>query len=99
MQQSTSDEEVPLSIQDIFPDLGNTPEDAFLREMIWDAFMEALDDLPAEQREVFVRNEIEERSFRELAEEQGVSINTLLSRKRYAILPLRKRLQKLYDEL
>lgn len=99
MQQSTSDEEVPLSIQDILPDLGNTPEDAFLREMIWDAIMEALDDLPAEQREVFVRNEIEERSFRELAEEQGVSINTLLSRKRYAILALRKRLQKLYDEL
>lgn len=98
-RQSASDEDVPLSIQDILPDLGNTPEDAFLREMMWEAIMEALDDLPPEQRDVFIRNEIEEKSFRELAEEQGVSINTLLSRKRYAILALRKRLQKLYDEL
>ena len=80
------------------PDLGNTPEDSYLREMIWDAIMEALEELPPEQREVFVRNEIEDVSFRELAAEQGVSINTLLSRKRYAILALRKRLQKLYDE-
>lgn len=97
--QPAFEEEAPLSIQDILPDLGNTPEDAFLREMIWEAIMDALDELPPEQREVFVRNEIEEKSFRELAEEQGVSINTLLSRKRYAILALRKRLQKLYDEL
>jgi RNA polymerase sigma factor (sigma-70 family) len=61
--------------------------------------MEALDELPAEQREIFIQNEIEERSFREIAEEQGISINTLLSRKRYAILALRKRLQSLYDEI
>lgn len=98
-RQPALEEEAPLSIQDILPDLGNTPEDAFLREMIWEAIMDALDELPSEQREVFVRNEIEEKSFRELAEEQGVSINTLLSRKRYAIIALRKRLQKLYDEL
>lgn len=98
-QQGTQEEESTLSIQDILPDLGNTPEDAYLREMIWEEIMEALDDLPPEQRDVFVRNEIEEKSFRELAEEQNVSINTLLSRKRYAILALRKRLQKLYDEL
>ena len=94
-----ADEEMPLTIQDILPDLGNTPEDAYLREVIWEEIMEALDELPPEQREVFVRNEIEDVSFRELAAEQGVSINTLLSRKRYAILALRKRLQKLYNEL
>jgi RNA polymerase sigma factor (sigma-70 family) len=61
--------------------------------------MEALDDLPAEQREIFILNEIEERSFREIAEETGVSINTLLSRKRYAILALRKKLQRLYKDI
>lgn len=93
------DEEAPLTLQDILPDLGNTPEDAYLRDMIWEAIMEALDELPAEQREIFVLNEIEERSFREISEETGISINTLLSRKRYAILALRKKLQKLYDDL
>jgi RNA polymerase sigma factor (sigma-70 family) len=61
--------------------------------------MEALEELPADQREIFIQNEMQERGFREIAEETGVSINTLLSRKRYAILALRKRLQVLYDEL
>jgi RNA polymerase sigma factor (sigma-70 family) len=97
--QAGSDEDVPLSLQDILPDLGNTPEDAYLREMIWDAIMDALDELPADQRQIFIQNEIEEQSFREIAEQTGTSINTLLSRKRYAILALRKRLQRLYDEL
>jgi RNA polymerase sigma factor (sigma-70 family) len=61
--------------------------------------MEALDELPPDQREIFILNEIEERSFREIAEEMNVSINTLLSRKRYAILSLRKKLQRLYDSM
>jgi RNA polymerase sigma factor (sigma-70 family) len=94
-----NDEDAPLTLQDILPDLGNTPEDSYLREMMWDAIMIALDELPAEQREIFILNEMEEKSFREIAEETGISINTLLSRKRYAILALRKRLQKFYDEL
>ena len=93
------DDDVPLTLQDILPDLGNTPEDSFLREAIWDAIMEALDELPADQRNIFILNEMEEKSFREMSEETGVSINTLLSRKRYAILALRKRLQKFYDEV
>lgn len=93
------DDETPISLQEILPDLGNTPEDTYFREMIWDAIMDALDELPAEQREIFIQNEMEERGFREISEETGVSINTLLSRKRYAILTLRKRLQKLYEEL
>ena len=96
---SGNDESVPLTLQEILPDLGNTPEDAYLRETIWEAIMEALDELPAEQREVFVRNEMEEKSFREIAEETGVSINTLLSRKRYAILALRKKLQNMYNDM
>jgi len=66
---------------------------------MWDAVMDALDELPAEQREVFILNELEEKGFREISEETGVSINTLLSRKRYVILALRKKLQKLYDEI
>jgi RNA polymerase sigma factor (sigma-70 family) len=94
-----ADDESPITLQEILPDLGNTPEDTYLREMIWDAIMEALDELPAEQRQIFIQNEIEEQGFREISEQTGVSINTLLSRKRYAILALRKRLQVLYDEL
>lgn len=96
---ASSDEDTPLTLQDILPDLGNTPEDAYLREALWEAIMLALDELPAEQREIFILNEIEDKGFREIAEETGLSINTLLSRKRYAILSLRKKLQKLYDEI
>lgn len=94
-----TDDDAPLTLQDILPDLGNTPDDAYLRDAIWEAVMEALDELPAEQREIFIQNEIEERGFREISEETGVSINTLLSRKRYAILALRKKLQRLYNDL
>ena len=96
---SGSDEDAPLTLQEILPDLGNTPEDAYLKEVLWDAIMEALDELPEDQRAIFIMNEMEDRSFREIAEETGVSINTLLSRKRYAILALRKKLQQLYDEI
>lgn len=97
--QAGQDDDSPLTLQEILPDLGNSPEDTYFREMLWEAIMEALDDLPAEQRSIFIQNEIEEKGFREISEETGVSINTLLSRKRYAILALRKTLQKLYDEL
>ncbi|HEY5690595.1 MAG TPA: sigma factor-like helix-turn-helix DNA-binding protein, partial [Cyclobacteriaceae bacterium] len=88
----------PLTLQEILPDLDNSPESILLKEAIWDEITDALSELPKEQRDVFVQNEIEEKSFRELAEEEGVSINTLLSRKRYAILSLRKRLQQFYDD-
>jgi RNA polymerase sigma factor (sigma-70 family) len=94
-----TDEDSPISLQEILPDLGNTPEDIYFRDLIWDTIMEALDELPEDQRTIFIQNEIEERGFREISEETGVSINTLLSRKRYAIIALRKRLQKLYNEL
>jgi RNA polymerase sigma factor (sigma-70 family) len=96
---SGSEDGAPLTLQEILPDLGNTPEDVLLREAIWEAIMEALDELPQEQRQIFILNELEERSFREIAEETGVSINTLLSRKRYAIISLRKKLQRLYDNM
>jgi RNA polymerase sigma factor (sigma-70 family) len=97
--QAGVEEDAPLTLQEILPDLGNTPEDSYLREALWEAIMDALDELPREQREIFIQNEIEEQSFREIAERTGVSINTLLSRKRYAILALRKKLQRLYDDI
>ena len=98
-RQSGLDDDTPISLQEILPDLGNTPEDAYLKEVLWEAIMDALDELPSDQREIFILNEMEDRSFREISEETGVSINTLLSRKSYAILALRKKLQQLYDEI
>ena len=94
-----NEDDAPLTLQEILPDLDNSPEATLLREAIWDEISDALAELPRDQREVFVQNEIEERGFREISEETGVSINTLLSRKRYAILALRKRLQKFYDDV
>ncbi len=96
---TSSDDDAPLTLQEILPDLGNGPEGTLLRDAIWEEIMLALDELPAEQREIFIQNEIEEQGFREIAERTGVSINTLLSRKRYAILALRKRLQRFYDDV
>lgn len=91
--------EGPLTLQEILPDLDNSPDSLLLKEAIWDEITDALDELPPAQRKIFIQNEIEERSFRELAEEEGVSINTLLSRKRYAIMNLRKRLQRFYKDV
>jgi RNA polymerase sigma factor (sigma-70 family) len=93
------DDDSPLTLQEILPDLDNSPDAMLLREAIWDEITDALAELPSDQREIFILNEIEERSFREIAEETSVSINTLLSRKRYAILALRKRLQSFYDDI
>jgi RNA polymerase sigma factor (sigma-70 family) len=78
------------------PDAG--PEAAYARSVLLEELDAALEDLPEEQREVFVAHEIEGRRFKELSEATGVSVNTLLSRKRYAVLQLRRRLQAIYDE-
>jgi RNA polymerase sigma factor (sigma-70 family) len=78
------------------PDAG--PEEILARNVMIEELEEALAELPSEQREIFLANEVEGRSFRDIAEETGVSINTLLSRKRYAVLHLRRRLQAIYDE-
>lgn len=77
-------------------DMSYNPETDLVRRTIWDAVQEALKELPAEQREVFEKNEFEGISFREMSEESGVNINTLLARKRYAVLHLRQRLGDLY---
>jgi RNA polymerase sigma factor (sigma-70 family) len=78
------------------PDAG--PEALYVRKVLLDELELALDELPDEQREIFVAHELEGRSFKELSAESGVNINTLLSRKRYAVLHLRERLQSIYDE-
>jgi RNA polymerase sigma factor (sigma-70 family) len=85
-----------LQIEDLLPSPDAGPEALFLRNAVLDEL--ALDELPEDQREVFVAHELEGRSFKELAAETGVSVNTLLSRKRYAVLHLRERLQSAYDE-
>jgi len=74
------------------------PEAAYARALLVEELQAALEELPAAQREVFIAHELERRSFKELAAESGVSVNTLLARKRYAVLALRERLQGMYDE-
>ena len=87
-----------LQIEDLLPSPDAGPEALYFRNLLLDELALALDELPDEQREVFIAHELEGRSFKELAEETGVSVNTLLSRKRYAVLHLRERLQDIYDE-
>jgi len=87
-----------LQIDDLLPSPDAGPEALFVRSVLLDELELALDELPREQREVFVAHELEGRSFKELADESGVSVNTLLSRKRYAVLHLRERLQDVYDD-
>jgi len=87
-----------LQIEDLLPSPDAGPEALYFRNVLLDELEFALGELPGEQREVFVAHELEGRSFKEMAAETGVSVNTLLSRKRYAVLHLRERLQSIYDE-
>src|SRR5208283_3385201 len=86
------------TLEDLLPSPDAGPDALYARSVLLDELEEALDELPEEQREVFVGHEIEGRSFKEMSAESGVSVNTLLSRKRYAVLHLRERLQAIYDE-
>jgi RNA polymerase sigma factor (sigma-70 family) len=88
----------PASLEDLLPSPDAGPEAVYARRVLLEEIEAALEELPDEQRFVFVAHELEGRSFRELAKETGVSLNTLLSRKRYAVLHLRRRLQSIYDE-
>jgi RNA polymerase sigma factor (sigma-70 family) len=87
-----------LRIEDLLPSPDAGPEALYVRNVLLDELALALDELPDEQREVFVAHELDGRSFKELSAESGVNVNTLLSRKRYAVLHLRERLQSIYDE-
>lgn len=84
--------------EDLLPSQNAGPEAAYARGVFLEELDAALEDLPEEQRDIFLAHEIEGRSFKELSEETGVSVNTLLSRKRYAVLNLRRRLQAIYNE-
>ena len=91
------DDELP-QWEDLLPSPDAGPEALYVRRVLLDELELALDELPDEEREVFVAHELEGRSFKELSAESGVNVNTLLSRKRYAVLHLRERLQNIYDE-
>jgi RNA polymerase sigma factor (sigma-70 family) len=84
--------------EDLLPSPDAGPEAAYVRRVLVEEMDAALDELPEEQREVFVAHEFLGYSFKELAEQTGISVNTLLSRKRYAVLHLRQRLQTIYDD-
>jgi RNA polymerase sigma factor (sigma-70 family) len=87
-----------LVLEDLLPSEEAGPEAAYARKVLLAELEDALEELPEEQREVFVAHEIEGRSFKQLAAESGISVNTLLSRKHYAVTHLRERLQKIYEE-
>jgi RNA polymerase sigma factor (sigma-70 family) len=96
---SVEDEEGELlHVEDLLPSPEAGPDALFLRNVLLDELELALGELPKEQREVFVANELEGRSFKEISAESGVGVNTLLSRKRYAVLHMRERLQGIHDE-
>lgn len=96
--QGIDSEDEPEGIEDLLPSPEDGPLAQMMRGLLLEQVVQALDELPAEQREVFVAQELEGVSFKELSEAWGVSINTLLSRKHYAVRYLRKRLQSAYEE-
>ncbi len=97
ISETGDEEEYRLDLALPSPDAG--PEAEYARAVLLDALRQALDELPEAQREVFVEHELEGRSFKGIAAQSGVAINTLLARKRYAVLHLRAQLQAVYDEL
>lgn len=98
-ENAKNDEDGPLSLEEILPALGSAPEEEELKELIWEAIDETLSDLPDEQRSVFIATEFDGMSFKDISEKTGTGVNTLISRKRYAVLALRDRLNELYKLL
>jgi RNA polymerase sigma factor (sigma-70 family) len=91
-------EDDALTLEDLLPSPDAGPEAAYARGVLLEEINTTIEELPEEQRDVFIKHEIEGRSFKEIAAWSGVSVNTLLSRKRYAVLYLRRRLQAIHDE-
>ena len=98
-ENTKADEEGPLTLEEILPALGSSPEEDEIKEMVWETIEETLSEMPAAQRTVFVATEFDGMSFKEIAERTGTGVNTLISRKRYAVLALRERLIELYKLL
>ena len=93
------DEDGDFSFREILLADAETPDDQFFKDLFWEELMRALDELPENQRSVFVQNELEDRTLQEIAAQTGENLKTIISRKRYAVQHLRKRLKTLYDEL
>ena len=98
LDDSVDDDAEGSTMGDLLPSPDAGPDAIFARNVLVEALEEALEELPENQREVFVAHEFEGRSFKQLSEETGTSVNTLLSRKRYAVLHLRRRLQEITEE-
>jgi len=97
---SYEDEEGEMNFREILlSDESDEAETVYLKKIFWEELFEALSELPKAQREVFVKNEIEERKLKDIADETGESIKTVISRKRYAVIYLRERLRSLYEEI
>jgi len=99
LEDAAAEDEPRLLWEELLPSAEAGPEALYARSVLLDEIDAAIEELPDEQREVFVAHELEGRSFKQIAEETGVNVNTLLSRKRYAVLHLRERLRTLYDAL
>lgn len=95
---SVNEEGEAILLEDLLPSPDAGPDAIYARKLLLEELESAIDELPGDQREVFIAHEIEGRSFKELAAESGLSINTLLSRKHYAVLQLRRRLQAIHEE-
>jgi RNA polymerase sigma factor (sigma-70 family) len=98
LNSPASVEEGGDTLEDLLPSVDAGPEAAYARNVLLDALEEALEELPQAQREVFIAHELQGQSFKEIAAETGLSVNTLLSRKHYAVTHLRQRLQLIYED-
>ena len=99
VQPASNSDEESFDWKELVPANNDSPETAYLRNLFWEELQLALDELPAEQREAFIQHEMEDISFKDISNATGVSVATLISRKRYAVLFLRDRLQGLKEEL
>jgi RNA polymerase sigma factor (sigma-70 family) len=95
---SENDDDLPLRMEDMLFDPSEDPDVLYMRSTVWPLFSEALEEMPEDQSNVFIMHELEKLSFKEISDITGVPVNTLISRKRYAVLYLRERLQELYTE-
>jgi len=99
LKNVAAEDQEDLYIEDILPSYSDDPEQELFRQAIWQEIMDGLEELPEEQKEVFVLHEFEDRSFKEISIITGEKVNTLISRKRYAVLYLREKLFDLYEQL
>lgn len=94
------DEDGELNVKDILlADDSNNPEVGMFKDLFWDELMKALDELPEKQKKVYVQNELEDKTLQEIADQEGENIKTIISRKSYAVKHLRKKMQRLYNDL